>query len=83
MSPEYKQPKVDEGQIPKRINLNSLINEPRRSSEAMNIKSLDADIKGYSILDVGHAQIGNLKLDITDTSAIILSGQALRKSGRP
>lgn len=83
MSPEYKQPKMDEGQTPKRIILNTLLNETRRSTVSMTIRSLDADIKGYSILDVGHAQIENLKLNITDTSAIVLSGQALRKSGQP
>jgi hypothetical protein len=50
-----------------------------KSDEAMNINSVNANLEGYSILDVGHAQIQNIQLQIADSSAIILSGGALRK----
>jgi hypothetical protein len=44
----------------------------------MSIRSVTANIKGHSILDIGHAQIQHLQLQIQDTSAIVLSGNALR-----
>ena len=50
-----------------------------KSNEAMNINFLIANLQGYSILDVGHAQIQSLQLNIADSSAIVLSGGALRK----
>ncbi|HUZ62030.1 MAG TPA: hypothetical protein VMU83_24865 [Hanamia sp.] len=50
-----------------------------KSVEAMNINSVNANLQGYSILDVGHAQIQSLQLNIADSSAIILSGGALKK----
>jgi len=80
MSPEYKQPKADEGHG--KLLIVGPPGETKRSSESMTMRSLDADLGGSSILDVGHAQIQNLKLTITDTSAILLSGQALRKFGK-
>lgn len=52
------------------------------SWETMYVKSVDADIKGSSLLDIGHAQISNLHLNITDTSGIILSGGSLRRFRR-
>ena len=50
-----------------------------KSDEAMYIKSVNANLQGYSILDVGHAQIDSLQLKIADSSAIIISGGALKK----
>ncbi len=50
-----------------------------KSDEAMNISWINANLQGNSILDVGHAQIQFLQLNIADSSAIILSGGALRK----
>ncbi|MDH7459721.1 hypothetical protein QEG73_00480 [Chitinophagaceae bacterium 26-R-25] len=47
-------------------------------SESMSIHSVTATISGYSILDVGHAQIQKLQLQVQDSSAIILSGNALK-----
>lgn len=44
----------------------------------MSIRSVTANIKGHSILDVGHAQIQNLQLQIQDSSATVLSGNALK-----
>lgn len=48
-------------------------------TESMAINKVVADIKGYSILDVGHAQIRKLQAQVSDSSAIVLSGNALRK----
>lgn len=48
-------------------------------NESMSIRSLTATIKDHSILDVGHAQVQQLQVQVTDSSAIVLSGQALRK----
>jgi hypothetical protein len=48
------------------------------SWEAMTIASVNARLDGLSLLDIGHAQIGSLNLNIADTSGVILSGQALR-----
>ena len=50
-----------------------------KSSEAMAIKSVKANIQGYSVLNLGHAQIDSLDLNIADSSAVILSGGAFRK----
>ena len=48
-------------------------------TESMSIKSVTANIEGHSILDVGHAQIKNLWLHVADSSAIVLSGDALKR----
>ncbi|HEU0063427.1 MAG TPA: hypothetical protein VFQ58_00285 [Flavisolibacter sp.] len=47
--------------------------------ESMFINSVTADITGHSILDIGHAQIRDLHLKVSDSSAIILSGNAIKK----
>ena len=52
------------------------------SWETMYVKTVDANVQGVSLLDIGHAQINSLKLNISDTSAIILSGGSLRKFKR-
>jgi hypothetical protein len=50
-----------------------------KSNEAMTIHSVNANLQGYTLLDLGHAQIQSLQLQIADSSAIILSGGALKK----
>jgi hypothetical protein len=45
----------------------------------MIIQSVNARVEGNSLLDIGHAQIDSLKLYISDSSGIILSGGALKK----
>ncbi len=61
----------------------TIINEPGtesiKSHEAMNIRYVNAKLEGNTLLDIGHAQIDSLHLAISDSSAIILSGGALRK----
>ena len=49
------------------------------SNEAMTIASVKASLQGNTMLDIGHAQIGILELHIADSSAILLSGGALKK----
>jgi hypothetical protein len=50
-----------------------------KSSEAMHIRSVNARLQGYTLLDLGHAQVDSFQLRVADSSAIILSGGALRK----
>ena len=47
--------------------------------ESMSIRSVHAVVRDHSILDIGHAQIKNLDVQVTDSSAIVLSGDALMK----
>lgn len=49
------------------------------SWETMYINSVDANVKGVSLLDLGHVQVNSLNLDISDTSGIIFSGGSLKK----
>jgi len=44
----------------------------------MHIQSITADIRDVSLLDVGHAQIKSLKLNVADSAAVILSGGTLK-----
>jgi hypothetical protein len=52
-------------------------------NESMSIRSVSANLKDHSILDIGHAQIQNLHLHVSDSSAIVLSGNALQKTKQP
>lgn len=49
------------------------------SWETLHMKYVNANVQGVSILDLGHAQIKTLNLNISDTSAIILTGGGLKK----
>ena len=84
MSPDYKPVKSTEKEKSVTITIGSA--PPGMSSlnqiespEAMSIKTVKADVQGYSLLDLGHAQIDSLQLSIADSSAIIISGGALKK----
>ena len=87
MSPDYKSKKREDTVTNKKVQIHfgdkpitpGLALADIKSDEAMDINWLNADIQGYSILDVGHAQIQSLQLRIADSSAIILSGGALKK----
>lgn len=87
MSPDYKSKKELDSDINKTVRPNfgdkAIMAETGlndiKSDEAMSIQSVNANVQGYSILDLGHAQIQSLQLNITDSSAIILSGGALQK----
>jgi hypothetical protein len=84
MSPEYKAAPINEknGKITV-LNgqevITSINRQVIKSKEAMWIQSLTASVQGVSLLDVGHAQIGLIQLQIADNSGILLSGGALKK----
>jgi hypothetical protein len=61
------------------IAVNQQQDEQIKSPEAMNIRYVQARLEGNTLLDVGHAQIDSMQLAISDSSAIILSGGALKK----
>jgi hypothetical protein len=90
MSPDYKSKKGENVSVKKglQIHFGDETAAPGdgsteiKSDEAMTIFSLNAIVQGYSILDVGHAQIQSLQLNIADSSAIILSGGTLKKMGK-
>ncbi len=88
MSPEYRvEPKRTAEQDGRRIEgiggikvqINPLLTAPIKSQEAMYIGSVNASLTGYTLLDIGHAQVQTLKLQVADSSAVILSGGALKK----
>lgn len=90
MSPEYKSEKGEEPSGKKGIQVNFGDNPPPsqtgspdiKSNESMIVHSVNANVKGHSILDLGHAQINSMRLQIADSSAIILSGGALKKMSK-
>ena len=90
MSPDYKSKEGEAASVKKglQIQFGDKTAAPGdgstkiKSDEAMTIYSLSAKIEGHSLLDVGSAQIQSLQLNIADSSAIILSGGALKKMGK-
>ncbi len=76
MSPDYQiKPVAD----PTRVGAKTTFTQQITNKEAMSINAVDANLQGYSLLDLGHAQIQSMHLNIADSSAIILSGGALKK----
>jgi hypothetical protein len=57
--------------------------EAQSNRESFRIRKLNADLEGNTLLDVGRGKIQDLSLRITDTSAIILSGEGLRRICKP
>jgi hypothetical protein len=51
-----------------------------RGPHHFHINFLQADLQNYSLLDVGHALIDSLKISVTDSSAILLSGGAMKRN---
>jgi hypothetical protein len=47
-------------------------------SKNMHFKYVSANLSDYTILDIGHGFAEQAKLNITDSSAVILSGRSLR-----
>jgi hypothetical protein len=47
---------------------------------AFHVHAVDVDLKGFSFLDIGHAQIDSLKLNIADSSGVLLSGGTMKKN---
>jgi hypothetical protein len=86
MSPEYKNEFIPEARIKSIADKNSfgqirinLEDVKIKRNESIRLKYLKAHVEGNSLLDIGHSQIGSLNLQIADSSAIILSGGALKK----
>lgn len=87
MSPEYK--KIQNDNLPARKgkiefhNTKGVLVEYKSQQqnnfdENMSIRSVHAIVQGHSILDVGHAQIQKLRISVSDSSAVVLSGNALK-----
>jgi hypothetical protein len=91
MSPDYKKTtaanKAAVGKIEFHNASGALITytEPQQNDfdESMAIRSVTVNLKDHSILDIGHAQIQHLQLQVSDSSAIVLSGNALEKAKTP
>ncbi|MEO8860511.1 MAG: hypothetical protein ABI358_03760 [Ginsengibacter sp.] len=86
MSPDYNETPSNRGKeitVTDSVKGNLIFFDPGaqeiKSKETMSIQSVKANVQGYSLLDLGHAQIDSLDLKIADSSAIILSGGALKK----
>jgi len=85
MSPDYrKKPSQAERQGKRQFQITAgevIVYSPQNDfNESMSINSVTANIKDHSILDIGHAQIKKLNVNVSDSSAIVLSGGTLRKS---
>jgi hypothetical protein len=50
----------------------------RKGWETMTVNYVEASLQDISLLDIGHAQIKSLRLNIADSSAVILSGGTLK-----
>ena len=53
-----------------------------KASPVMNFKNVTANMTGYTLLDVGRGYIDHMKLNISDSSAVILSGRSLKTSSK-
>jgi len=53
-----------------------------KASPVMNFKNVTANMTGYTLLDVGRGYIDHMKLNISDSSAVILSGRSLKPSSK-
>lgn len=47
-------------------------------SPMMNFKNVTANLTGYTLLDIGRSYVDHIKLNIADSSAVILSGKSLK-----
>lgn len=50
-----------------------------RASSSFHVKRVEAKVTGVSLLDLGHAQIDSIKLDVADSSGVMLSGGTMKK----
>jgi len=49
-----------------------------KGSPTMHFKQVTADMTGYSLLGLGHSYTDNIKFNLADTSAVLLSGKTLK-----
>lgn len=50
-----------------------------KKTESFHVNVVKADLQGYSLLDIGHAQVDSLHLSVADSSGVLLSGGSLKK----
>jgi len=48
-----------------------------KGTQTMTFAHVNAVLKGYTLLDIGHGYVNDLKLKLEDSSAVILSGKSL------
>ena len=48
-------------------------------SPIMHFKNVSANMTGYTLLDIGRSYVDHLNLNLSDSSAIILSGKSLKR----
>lgn len=51
-----------------------------KTTESFHVNYVNAHVTGYSILDIGHGQIDSLRLFVSDSAAVLLSGGTMRKN---
>ena len=51
-----------------------------RASSSFHAKNVWAEVRGSSLLDIGHGHIDSLQLQVGDSVAVLLSGSAIRKA---
>lgn len=54
------------------------MNPDLKQSPTINVKNVAAKMQGVSLLDIGHMKVDNLKMDVAESSAVILSGYNLK-----
>lgn len=53
-----------------------------KGSQQMSFKKVTTNQTGYTLLDVGRSYINDLKLNLADSSAVILNGRSLKKASK-
>jgi len=53
-----------------------------KKTESFHVNYVNANIRGVSMLDIGHAQVDSLQLSVSDSSAVLLSGGTMKKNLR-
>lgn len=80
ISPDYKKNERKEKlEIYRKGVVTAIEKEPVLNSfdETMSFNSISANLNGHCILDIGHAQVKNLFMKVSDSSAVVISGNAL------
>lgn len=86
MSPDYKKREESgtarKGKIEFHVGTGALVEykgeKESNYNESFSIRSVHAVVQDHSLLDIGHAQVKDIKINVSDSSAIILSGNTLR-----
>lgn len=54
------------------------MNPDLKGSPTMSAQTVNGYLRGITLLDIGHVQVNNLRLNTSDTSAVILSGRGIK-----